>query len=125
MAMDINALAKQFTDFYYQTFDTERSGLVSLYKAESMLTWEGQQILGVNAIIQKLTSLPFGKVQHQVSTVDAQPSVPNTANLIVSVTGFLLVDDDSNPIRYSQAFHLVSTDSGYYVYNDIFRLNYG
>ncbi|KAI6007831.1 nuclear transport factor 2 [Pisolithus marmoratus] len=123
--MDINAIAKTFTEFYYQTFDTNRSQLVALYKDESMLTWEGQQILGVNAIIEKLTTLPFGKVQHQVTTVDAQPSVPNTANLIVSVTGFLLVDDDVNPMRYSQAFHLVSRDNSYYVYNDIFRLNYG
>ncbi|KAI6129103.1 nuclear transport factor 2 [Pisolithus thermaeus] len=123
--MDINAIAEKFTDFYYRTFDTDRHGLAPLYKDESMLTWEGQQILGVQRIIEKLTTLPFAKVQHQVSTVDAQPSVPNTANLIVSVTGFLLVDGDSNPIRYSQAFHLVSADGGYYVYNDIFRLNYG
>ena len=28
---DINAIAKQFTDFYYQTFDTDRAGLAPLY----------------------------------------------------------------------------------------------
>lgn len=28
---DINAIAKQFTDFYYTTFDTDRSQLQSLY----------------------------------------------------------------------------------------------
>ena len=28
---DINAIAQQFTDFYYQAFDTNRSGLGPLY----------------------------------------------------------------------------------------------
>jgi hypothetical protein len=28
---DINAIAQQFTDFYYQAFDSDRSGLRSLY----------------------------------------------------------------------------------------------
>lgn len=28
---DINAIAKQFTDFYYQTFDSNRAGLQALY----------------------------------------------------------------------------------------------
>lgn len=28
---DINAVAKQFTDFYFTTFDTNRGGLQSLY----------------------------------------------------------------------------------------------
>lgn len=28
---DINAIAKQFTDFYYSQFDTDRAGLRSLY----------------------------------------------------------------------------------------------
>ena len=28
---DIQSIAKQFTDFYYSTFDTNRAGLQSLY----------------------------------------------------------------------------------------------
>lgn len=28
---DITAIAKQFTDFYYQTFDSNRANLASLY----------------------------------------------------------------------------------------------
>jgi hypothetical protein len=79
-----------------------------------MLTFEGTQIQGVNGIIEKLTasthvstliksdtdlppvlqSLPFQKVQHKVTTRDAQPSSPGLASLIVSVTGLLVVSDD-------------------------------
>ena len=40
-------------------------------------------------IIQKLTSLPFQKCQHAISSVDAQPSVAGGVN--VFVTGQLIV----------------------------------
>ncbi|KAI0747602.1 nuclear transport factor 2 [Daedaleopsis nitida] len=122
---DINAIAKQFTDFYYTTFDTNRVGLQSLYRDVSMLSWEGTPILGASAISEKLTSLPFEKVQHQVTTLDAQPSSPSVASLIVSVTGMLLIDDNVHPLQFSQIFHLIPDGGSYYVYNDIFRLNYG
>ncbi|KAI0255258.1 nuclear transport factor 2 [Lactifluus subvellereus] len=122
---DINAVAKQFTDFYYTTFDTNRSGLSSLYRDSSMLTFEGAPVQGTGAITEKLTSLPFSKVQHKVTTLDAQPSSPSVASLIVSVTGLLVVDDSSNPLQFSQVFQLIPEGGSYYVFNDIFRLNYG
>lgn len=71
--MDPSAIAKQFTDFYYATFDTNRSQLAPLYvcpsngnnairvdlttvqRPGSMLTFEQAQILGGSAIIEKLT----------------------------------------------------------------------
>jgi len=122
---DINAVAQQFTNFYYQTFDSDRSNLGPLYRDTSMLTFEGSPIQGVSAIIQKLTSLPFQKVQHKVTTLDAQPSSPSVASLIVNVTGLLVVDDSPNPLQFSQVFHLIPEGGSYYVLNDIFRLNYG
>jgi len=122
---DINAIAQQFTDFYYQTFDSNRSGLGPLYRDTSMLTFEGTPTQGVNAIIEKLASLPFQKVQHKVTTRDAQPSSPSVASIIVNVTGLLVIDDSPNPLQFSQVFHLIPEGGSYYVLNDIFRLNYG
>ncbi|KAH9961065.1 hypothetical protein BC827DRAFT_1260578 [Russula dissimulans] len=122
---DINAVAKQFTDFYYSTFDLNRSNLAPLYRESSMLTFEGNPTQGANAIIEKLTSLPFGKVLHKVTTLDAQPSSQSIASLIVNVTGLLVVDDSPNPLQFSQVFQLIPEGGSYYVLNDIFRLNYG
>ncbi|KAI0713487.1 nuclear transport factor 2 [Earliella scabrosa] len=122
---DINAIAKQFTDFYYSTFDANRANLQSLYRDVSMLSWEGSPIVGAANITEKLTSLPFEKVQHKVTTLDAQPSSPSLASLIVSVTGLLVVDDSTNPLQFSQVFQLIPDGGSYYVFNDIFRLNYG
>lgn len=56
-----------------------------------MLTFENTQFQGQNAIIEKLSSLPFQRVQHRISTVDAQPANPQLGSVIVMVTGQLLV----------------------------------
>ncbi|KAF8061609.1 nuclear transport factor 2 [Lyophyllum atratum] len=121
---DINAIAEQFTTFYYTTFDSNRANLGPLYRTESMLSWEGTPIVGATKIVEKIASLPFEKVQHKVTTRDAQPSSPSQGSLIVSVTGLLLVDDSPNPLQFSQVFHLIPDGASYYVFNDIFRLNY-
>ncbi|KAG6845696.1 hypothetical protein H0H87_004957 [Tephrocybe sp. NHM501043] len=116
---DINNIAEQFTKFYYETFDSNNR------RPESMLSWEGSLIVGEKAISEKLINLPFKKVQHQVTTRDAQPSNPSVASLIVSVTGLLVIDDGERPLQFSQIFHLIPNGESYYVLNDIFRLNYG
>lgn len=82
-----------------------------------MLTFEAEQFQGASGIIEKLKvgnqlplsyslfsytiltdndcsilvllqqNLPFQKVQHKIVTLDAQPSSPTTASLMVLVTG--------------------------------------
>lgn len=44
-------------------------------------------------------SLPFQKVQHKVTTRDAQPSAPGAASLIVNVTGLLVVSGTEHIIK--------------------------
>ncbi|PBK64549.1 nuclear transport factor 2 [Armillaria solidipes] len=122
---DLATVAKQFTDFYYNTFDSNRPALASLYRPESMLTWENNQILGVSNIVEKLVSLPFEKVLHKVETCDAQPSNPAAGSIIVLVTGLLRVDDGEQPLPFTQTFQLIPDAGTYYVYNDLFRLNLG
>ena len=40
------------------------------------------------------------------------------------VTGQLLPEGESNPLKFSQAFHLAAVGGSYAVTNDVFRLNY-
>ncbi|CAH6723333.1 nuclear transport factor 2 [[Candida] jaroonii] len=123
MSVDFNSVATEFTHFYYQTFDNDRNQLGNLYREQSMLTFETSQLQGTKDIVEKLASLPFQKVAHRISTLDAQPASPN-GDILVMVTGELLIDDEKNPQRYSQVFHLIPEGSSYFVFNDIFRLNY-
>lgn len=88
-----------------------------------MLTFEGQKFMGSQQILQKLTGLPFQKCQHHISSLDAQPSL--SSGILVFVTGQLLPEGESNPLKFSQTFHLVPVGSSFVVSNDLFRLNYG
>ncbi|EEQ27894.1 Nuclear transport factor 2 [Microsporum canis] len=122
---DFEQVAKQFVEFYYKTFDENRNGLGNLYRDQSMLTFETTSIRGAALILEKLTSLPFQKVIHQVATMDCQPS-PQDGGILVMVTGALLVDEQQTPMSYSQCFQLLPDGAGsYFVYNDVFRLVYG
>ncbi|EEA26791.1 Nuclear transport factor 2 [Talaromyces marneffei ATCC 18224] len=121
---DFSSIAQQFVQFYYKTFDEGRNNLAALYRDNSMLTFENDAKLGAQAIIAKLAELPFQKVQHQVATLDAQPSNEN-GGILVLVTGALLVDEEQKPMNYTQAFQLLPDGQGsYFVYNDVFRLVY-
>lgn len=87
-----------------------------------MLTFEGQQVQGASAIIQKLQSV--GPVSHQIKSTDIQPSATESA-ILIFVTGSIRIGGD-NPLHFCELFQLVSTGPGqYYVHNDLFRLNYG
>ncbi|PGH10425.1 hypothetical protein GX51_00184 [Blastomyces parvus] len=121
---------EQFVKFYYDTFDGKgdvdgkgRDKLRLLYREESMLTFETSCVKGTNAIMEQLLGLPFQKVEHVQSTVDAQPTAEG--GVVVLVTGALMVDAEAKPMNYSQLFHLRRDEAGnYYVFNDVFRLVY-
>ncbi|KAF7542623.1 hypothetical protein G7Z17_g11409 [Cylindrodendrum hubeiense] len=122
---DFQGIANQFIQFYYQQFDQDRTQLASLYRENSMLTFESASVRGTQAVTEKLTGLPFAKVKHQVTTLDAQPS-NDSGGIIILVTGALLVDDEERPMNFSQSFQLAPDGAGsYFVYNDIFKLIFG
>ncbi|CAK0786905.1 Nuclear transport factor 2B [Coccomyxa viridis] len=120
---DPHAIAKAFQEHYYSTFDSNRQALSGLYKDDAYLTFEGQTQQGCQAIMQKLSSLPFQQVKHHIASTDAQPSASGGLN--VFVTGQILTEGESNPLKFSQMFHLAAQGSSFVITNDIFRLNYG
>mmetsp|Transcript_19600 Transcript_19600/g.52704 ORF Transcript_19600/g.52704 Transcript_19600/m.52704 type:complete len:124 (-) Transcript_19600:69-440(-) len=123
--MSFQQIGEQFVQHYYATFDTNRAGLATLYGETSMLTFEGEQFQGAQNITQKLTTLQFQKVQHQVVKCDCQPN-PSENGVVIFVTGKLLVDDNQNPLMFAQVFYLKQGPSGnYFCQNDMFRLNIG
>ncbi|KXX75815.1 Nuclear transport factor 2 [Madurella mycetomatis] len=118
---DFQGIAKQFVTHYYTTFDTDRKSLASLYRENSMLTFQSTQSLGAPNITEKLTSLPFQKVRHVHGEPDAQPTP--AGGIIILVNGQLAVDEEQNPLPYSQTFHLCQDGAGqWFVQNDIFSL---
>ncbi|KAF9276475.1 Nuclear transport factor 2 [Mortierella antarctica] len=120
--MSYEQIGDQFVDFYYQTFDSNRAGLAPLYRDTSMLSFEGSQTAGAAAIGTKLAGLPFTSVAHRIVTKDSQPV---GSDIVVLVTGQLLIDGESNAQQFSQTFYLKNEGGNYFIQNDVFRLIYG
>ena len=90
-----------------------------MFTAESMLTFEGEQFLGQQAIYDKLTGI--GTLSHKINTLDCQPSV--NEGIICFVAGELSIDGGP-AMMFTEVFHLQKGGTqGYFVHNDIFRLN--
>mmetsp|Transcript_48914 Transcript_48914/g.95618 ORF Transcript_48914/g.95618 Transcript_48914/m.95618 type:complete len:126 (-) Transcript_48914:194-571(-) len=124
--MSAEEVAKAFVAHFYTTFDAPGPGpenLRSLYQPTSMMTFEGQQVQGPEAIISKLKGV--GEVKHTITNIDVQPSNSPSAVLIF-VIGNVRIGGSANPVHFCEMFQLVSTGPGaYYVHNEVFRLNYG
>ncbi|MFD0397441.1 nuclear transport factor 2 family protein [Kitasatospora sp. NPDC059811] len=125
--MDFNAIANSFVSHYYNTFDSGiagRSNLTSLYRPESMLTWENAQVQGQQNILAKLTTPELATVKHAVSSNDAQPAPGG--GVLVTVTGGLVIDNAfDKPMQFAETFNLQpipGQPGGFFVYNQIFRL---
>lgn len=73
-----------------------------------MLTFEGQQFQGSEAIIAKLQQV--GAVKHEVKSMDVQPTQSPSA-IIIFVTGMIRIGGD-NPLHFCEVFQLVSTAPG-------------
>ncbi|KAJ4792521.1 Nuclear transport factor 2 [Rhynchospora pubera] len=122
MEDQVEVVARAFVEHYYNLFNSNRASLSSLYQLSSILSFEGQSIIGADQIQQKLSGLPFGQCQHFISTIDSQPSVV-AGSIIVFVTGSLKLLHEEYPLKFSQMFQLIPTlDGTFFVQNDIFRL---
>ncbi|KAG6941024.1 nuclear transport factor 2, partial [Chelydra serpentina] len=118
-------IGASFVQHYYHIFDTDRTQLGSLYIDASCLTWEGQQCQGKTAIVDKLSSLPFQKIQHSITSQDHQPT-PDSC-ILSMVVGQLKADEDPI-IGFHQIFILKNINDAWVCTNDMFRLalhNYG
>ncbi|KAJ5916477.1 hypothetical protein N7504_000492 [Penicillium tannophilum] len=120
---DFETIAKDFVTYYYTNFDADRTKLAMLYREESNLTFERAQVQGAAAIMEKITTLGFNQVRHEVSTIDTQPTP--AGGLIVTVVGGLITDGEERPQNFVQTFHLMpEANGGFWVSNDMFRLTF-
>uniref|UniRef100_A0ACD5VWE9 Uncharacterized protein n=1 Tax=Avena sativa TaxID=4498 RepID=A0ACD5VWE9_AVESA len=123
---EYDVVARAFVDYYYQTFDTNRTALAALYGSTSMLSFEGHLVAGAPEICLKLAQLPFEQCRHSICTVDCQPTPSFPGGILVFVSGNLQLGGEEHQLRFSQMFQLVPNEQGsFFVQNDIFRLNYG
>mmetsp|Transcript_11460 Transcript_11460/g.14415 ORF Transcript_11460/g.14415 Transcript_11460/m.14415 type:complete len:91 (-) Transcript_11460:116-388(-) len=90
-----------------------------------MLSYEGEQFLGRQQIMDKQSQLPNLTYDAASAVADYQPSLDGA--IFVLVSGCLFIDGNQEaPLRFTQTFLLKQGgEAGYYVHNEIFRLSLG
>jgi hypothetical protein len=116
-------VAKPFIEYYFRTYDTQRTSLAALYRQQSVFSFEDDVRQGPAAIMEKIAAMP--RVAHDAASItcDVQ-QVNGNALLLVFLTGRLSIDE-AHPLNFSETFLLVQEGQSYFVGNDIFRLKYG
>ncbi|XP_018716042.2 uncharacterized protein LOC108954479 isoform X1 [Eucalyptus grandis] len=119
---DLIEKAKRFMEKYYRTFDANRADLVNLFREESVLAFEGQQIKGKEAILAKLTSIP--ECHNEIADFNClRHRTPGS--MLVWVCGQTWVGgtkDKADAVLTNQMFHLMPTpEGGFYVGTQIWR----
>uniref|UniRef100_A0A3Q3X4Y8 NTF2-related export protein n=1 Tax=Mola mola TaxID=94237 RepID=A0A3Q3X4Y8_MOLML len=112
-------IGSSFVHHYYKVFDSDRAQLESIYIDASCLSFEGHQFQGKKAIIDKLTSLPFTKIEHIITAQDHQPT-PDSC-ILSMVVGQLKADND-HIMGFHQCFILKNMNDSWVCTNDTFRL---
>ena len=117
---EADALAVQFTQAYYNVFDSDRSQLKNFYTNCSILSFEGMVSQGEEACVKKLQGLPFQVIKHALTTIEGQPT--GFGGHIVHVVGQLKTDNDP-PHSFTETFYLKPSGPQYYILNQSFRLS--
>ncbi|XP_035876695.1 nuclear transport factor 2-like [Phyllostomus discolor] len=104
-------VGSSFIQHCYQLFHNDRT--------ESCLTREGQKFQGKAAIVEKLSSLLFQKIQHSITAQDHQP-MPDSSTLSTAVS-WCRADED--PVMgFHQMLLLKNINDAWVCTSGMFRL---
>ncbi|GFN97562.1 nuclear transport factor 2 [Plakobranchus ocellatus] len=124
MNPSFNDIGRSFASHYYNLFDTkeQRPQIAALYHpTDSLLTFEGQQIQGQQAIVEKMKGIPLEDMQRTVTTLDCQPTADG--GVLISVLGQLKNSSENDKVMgFSQTFLIKPFNNSFFIFHDIFRL---
>jgi len=118
-----NDIGNTFVKQYYAAFDADResrANVANFYHAElSLMSFEGVQMQGSVAIMDKIKGLSFQKIRRAMTAVDCQPTFDG--GVLINVLGQLQMDED--PVHgFSQTFVLKPLNNSFFIQHDCFRL---
>ncbi|KAH8064496.1 hypothetical protein JL722_1372 [Aureococcus anophagefferens] len=128
-SMSADEVAKAFIPHYYNLFDTNREGLVSLFRETSSLTFEGDgPKTGVAQIMEKLRGCRRRATARRESSswrVAPRPLSGSSRRASSAAAPAPAQIEQGKPLKYSEVFQLVASAPGqYYLNNVMFRFNY-
>ncbi|XP_005404724.1 PREDICTED: NTF2-related export protein 2 isoform X2 [Chinchilla lanigera] len=101
--------AEEFVNIYYETMDKRRRALVRLYLDKATIVWNGNVVVGLDAINNFLEMLPSS--EFQVNTLDCQPvheQATQSQNTVLVVTSGTVKFDGNRQHYFNQNFLLTA-----------------
>ncbi|KAG0051453.1 Nuclear transport factor 2 [Gryganskiella cystojenkinii] len=119
---DLEAIGKQFTQFYYTNLDNhEHEKLFPLFLEESVMSIEGGETAGRDEIKKLFLEMP--ETRHQLSTQDIQvQDLPEGTDLIVNVAGEVSLDNGVTTLKFTERFLLRHDEGNTYIQKNTFKL---
>lgn len=109
-----------FAQHYYTFFSSQRDQLAGIYRPQSLLTWQSEQIQGGANILARFANLGFSESQFKTDVIDCQPSL--SGGVLVVVNGEVLLKDERHPLKFNDVFHLAQDAGQWYVSNQVFNI---
>ncbi|XP_060553317.1 uncharacterized protein LOC132714447 [Ruditapes philippinarum] len=115
-------IGEYFAKQYYQMYDTGNiDQLASMYHDSALLTFEGDQKQGKEAIRAKHGVLA-AKTCHNITTIDCQPTY-NDNGVTVSIVGQIKTEGEDKVLGFTHMFIIRPFEDGnFYITNEVFRL---
>ncbi|KPA76018.1 putative nuclear transport factor 2 [Leptomonas pyrrhocoris] len=118
--MSFQEVGTGFVQHYYNFFSTQRAQLAGIYRPSTLLTWQSEQMQGVDAIMARFANLGFSEAAFKQDNVDCQPSL--SGGVLVVVNGEVALKDERHPLKFNDVFHLASDNGQWYVSNQVFNI---
>ncbi|KAJ5293995.1 hypothetical protein N7508_008816 [Penicillium antarcticum] len=112
------AIAEQFLQHYYTTFEGDRSALASLYRDLSKLTYEDETFEGAK-IMTKIADMPAAK--REFARFMSQ-YYDGDKGILIMLHG--LLGDEGLRMNFIHTFNLRQDEAGFFVSNEMFQLVY-
>ncbi|KAG5485673.1 hypothetical protein GH5_06955 [Leishmania sp. Ghana 2012 LV757] len=118
--MSFQDVGAGFVQHYYTFFSAQRNQLAGIYRPSTLLTWQTEQVQGVDAIMARFASLGFAEAAFKQDNIDCQPSM--SGGVIVVVNGEVKLKDEQHSLKFNDVFHLALENGQWYVSNQIFNI---
>jgi hypothetical protein len=119
--MDFAGIGKGFVGQYYTFFGSQREQCRGVYRPNSLMTWSGEQIAGVEEIMVKFAALTFGAANFVPQDIECHPT-PGGGILVV-VNGELQQPEEAHSLAFNDVFNLMPDEAGqWYVANQFFKV---
>ncbi|XP_004606442.1 NTF2-related export protein 2 isoform X1 [Sorex araneus] len=104
--------AEEFVNIYYETMDKRRQVLTRLYLDKATVVWNGNVIIGLDALLNFFDMLPSS--EFQINVLDCQPVheyATQAQTTVLVVTSGIVKFDGNKQHFFNQTFLLTAQSS--------------